>query len=327
MAIELEGCLARLLGAPVEVERAVLLPGGASKEAWTVDVKTPEKRLELLVRRAGGGVIYSETLSLELECRVLGTAYESGVKAPMSYGFIEDLAGREAFVMERIKGESIGRRIVQRPEFEKTRAALPHQLAEELARIHAVPLDDLPPLPGAHAKPATDHVIATLERELDHIGEPHPVIELGLAWLREHVPQSHGIVLNHGDYRVGNFMVDGDGLVGVLDWEFAHFGDPAEDLAWPLVRAWRFGMDHLRLGGVGPVEPYLKRYNELTGCDVTLAELFYWEVVGNVRWAIGALNQARRHLSGQERSVELAILGRLAAEVEYEILHLLERGN
>jgi aminoglycoside phosphotransferase (APT) family kinase protein len=122
-------------------------------------------------------------------------------------------------------------------------------------------------------------------------------------------------------------MVDEEGLVGILDWEFAHLGDPAEDLAWPLVRAWRFGVDHLRLGGIGEVEPYLEHYNALTGRRITFEELFYWEVAGNVRWAIGSLNQAKRHLSGQERSVELAVIGRLASEVEYELLSLLERGS
>ena len=120
-------------------------------------------------------------------------------------------------------------------------------------------------------------------------------------------------------------MVDPHGLVAVLDWEFAHVADPAEDLAWPLVRAWRFGADHRRLGGVGEVEPYLERYAQLTGREVPLEELYAWEVLGNCKWAIGSLSQARRHLRGEERSVELAILGRLAAEKEYELLDLIER--
>jgi aminoglycoside phosphotransferase (APT) family kinase protein len=324
---ELGEPLTALLEVPVEVERAELIPGGASKDTCVVDAVTPEGELELLVRRAAGGVIYSETLSLEQEYKVLQVAYEAGIKAPKPYGYLEDLAGREAFVMERLEGESVGRRVVQKPEFETTREALPEQLAEELSKIHAIPLEQLPPLPGARTEPATDHVLSTLERELDDLEEPHPAIELGLLWLREHVPASHGIVLNHGDFRVGNFMVDEEGLVGILDWEFAHLGDPAEDLAWPLVRAWRFGVDHLRLGGIGDVEPYLEHYNTLTGRQITLEELFYWEVAGNVRWAIGSLNQAERHLSGQERSVELAVIGRLASEVEYEILSLLERGS
>src|SRR5207244_12832226 len=110
-------------------------------------------------------------------------------------------------------------------------------------------------------------------------------------------------------------------------WEFGHRGDPAEDVAWPLVRAWRFGVDELHLGGIGEVEPYLERYNVLTGRHITLASLGYWEIVGNLKWAIGALTQSRRHLSGQQRSVELAVLGRLAAEMEFELLHLLERAG
>ena len=56
-------------------------------------------------------------------------------------------------------------------------------------------------------------------------------------------------------------------------------------------------------------------------------ELDYWELAGNVGWAIGCLTQAQRHLRGQDRSVELAILGRLGAEVEYEICHLLEQAG
>lgn len=324
---DLEEQLPGLLGVPVEVERAVIIVGGASKEAWVVDARTPEGTMELFVRRAAGGVIYSETLSLEQEYEVLRTAHEWGVKAPKPHGYLESLDGREAFVMERLEGESIGRRIVQRPEFEAVRDVLPRQMAEELPKIHAISLDDLPPLPGPREKPAVTHVLKVLERELEALEEPHPAVTLGLLWLRENPPQSHGIVLSHGDFRVGNLILDEQGLRGVIDWEFAHLGDPAEDLAWPLVRAWRFGVDHLRVGGVGEAEQYLERYNALAGREISLQDLFYWEVVGNVRWAIGALNQARRHLSGQERSVELAILGRLAAEVEYEILYLLERGE
>ena len=113
-------------------------------------------------------------------------------------------------------------------------------------------------------------------------------------------------------------LVAANGL-GILEREIA--------LGAPLVRAWRFGIDQLRLGGIGEVEPYLERYNALTGRHITLASLDYWEIVGNLKWAIGALTQSRRHLSGQQRSVELAVLGRLAAEMEFELLHLLERAG
>ncbi len=319
----LRTCLVPFFGADIAVERLALLPGGASKEAWAVDLRTGEGTRELLVRRAGGGVIHSRTLPLEREYRVVAVAHDAGVRVPRPYAFLEDLAGRPAFVSERVAGETIGRRIVQRPELAAARAALPEQMAKELAKIHAIPLEAVAFLGRADA----GEVVQRLEHELDAADEPHPAIELGIAWARRHAPDRRAAVLDHGDFRVGNLVVGERGLEYVLDWEFAHLGDPAEDVAWPLVRSWRFGADDLRLGGVGQVGPYLERYNALTGRDVSLEELRYWEVVGNVKWAIGRVTQSRRHLSGQERSVELAVLGRLAAEVEYELLHLLEQAS
>jgi aminoglycoside phosphotransferase (APT) family kinase protein len=292
------------------ISEPVLLPGGASKEAWAVDAG--ERRL--LVRRAAVGVIHRHTLSLRHEFEVLQLAHAAGVKVPEPVLYIEDLDGREAFVMERIHGETIGRRIVR---MDTVPERLPLQMAEELAKIHALPAAELPFLAAT--------TIDRLVDELDEIGEPRPAIELGLWWLREHRPPPREPVVVHGDFRIGNLAVDEDGLVGVLDWEFAHLDDPARDISFSLVRAWRFGADDLRLGGIGHVEPYLERYNELTGFDVRPEELDYWELAGNVGWAIGCLTQAQRHLTGQDRSVELAILGRLGAEVEYEICHLLER--
>jgi aminoglycoside phosphotransferase (APT) family kinase protein len=305
--------LDRILGRAVELSEPVLLAGGASKEAWAVDADGEP----LLVRRAAGGVIHRHTLSLADEFATIEAAFDAGVKVPRPYGYIPDLAGREAFVMERLQGETIGRRIVQKPELEHARFLLPVQMAEELAKIHAIRPARVPHLAEASLERMVD--------ELDEVDEPHPAIELGLWWLRENRPPPRKRVVVHGDYRIGNLVVNEDGLVGVLDWEFAHLDDPVRDLAFALVRAWRFGVPVKRLGGIGHVDLYLESYNELTGLDVRPDELDYWELAGNVGWAIGCLTQMQRHLTGQDRSVELATLGRLGAEVEYEILHLLEK--
>jgi aminoglycoside phosphotransferase (APT) family kinase protein len=302
----LKDAFAAALGAPVE--RAVLLAGGASKEAWGVD----SEGRELLIRRAAGGVIHQATLSLEHEFEVLRAAHEAGVKVPEPIAYLGDVEGREAFVMARIHGETIGRRIVKRPP-----PGLDLELAEELAKIHAIAPARLPFLEAGDA-------IARFYDELDSVAEPHPAIELGLHWVKERLPTHREPVVVHGDWRIGNIAVDEHGLAAVLDWEFAHLADPVEDLAWPFVRAWRFGADDRRLGGVAEPERYLERYAELTGVEVTSDELLVWEVFGNVKWAVGCLTQSRRHLNGQERSVELAVLGRLAAEMEYELLDLIE---
>jgi aminoglycoside phosphotransferase (APT) family kinase protein len=316
--------LAELLGPGTRVERAALLAGGASMEAWAVDARTSRGPLALLVRRAAGGRIFSEALPLSHEFRVLQVAREAGVTVPRPYGHFADLGGREAFAMERLEGEPVGRRVVQKPELAAARAALPVQMADELARIHAIDPARLEFLPGARDARPLQRSLDVLEAQLDKVGEPHPAIELGLLRLRRELPEDGPRVVCHGDFRVGNLMVGVSGLVGVLDWEFAHVGDPREDLAWPMVRAWRFGRDELRLGGIAQPDAFLARYAELTGRRVTAGELRIFELLGNVRWAVGALTQARRHLAREERSVELAILGRLAAEVEHEVLALVE---
>jgi aminoglycoside phosphotransferase (APT) family kinase protein len=309
MIAEMREALESVLRA--QISEPVLLAGGASKEAWAVDADGEK----LLVRRAAVGVIHKHTLSLADEFAVLEAAHEAGVKAPRPIAYIPDLDGREAFVMERLEGETIGRRIVR---MEGLPPELPTQLADELSTIHAIPRTRLPFLQEANLERMVD--------EFDEVGEARPAIELGLWWLREHRPPPRRPVVVHGDYRIGNVVVRAqDGLVGVLDWEFAHVDEPVRDLAFALVRAWRFGVPGKRLGGIGDVEPYLERYNELTGFDVRSEELDYWELAGNVGWAIGCLTQMQRHLSGLDRSVELAVLGRLGAEVEYEICHLLEK--
>ena len=285
-----------------------LLAGGASKEAWAVDVEGEP----LLVRRASRGVIHAATLSLEDEFHVLEAAAEAGVKVPRPVAYLGELGGREAFAMERVEGETIGRRIARNPP-----PGLDVQLADELAKIHAIPPDRLPFL-------GSGDILERFEGELDSVGDPHPAIEYGLWWLREHRPAPLPDVVTHGDFRIGNVVVSEGGLEYLLDWEFAHLSDPREDLAWPLVRAWRFGADERRLGGVGEVKPYLERYAELTGRAVSEEELYWWEVLGNVKWATGCLTQCRRHLTGLDRSVEYAVLGRMAAEMEYELLHLIE---
>ena len=182
-----------------------------------------------------------------------------------------------------------------------------------LAFLHA-------PAPGQTAAQA---VLDELEVDLRAIDEPHPALELALRWLRAHDPGSADLVLVHGDFRVGNFMIGTDGLHGVLDWELVHVGDPHEDLGWMCVRAWRFGKDTLPAGGLSTREAFYAAYARASGRRVDPQRVFYWEVLGNLRWALIALGQAGRHLSGQELSIELASLGRVTAEMELELLRLI----
>ena len=119
--------------------QATQLAGGASKEAWAV---TTADGRELLLRRAGGGVIHVDTLSLRDEFAVISAARDAGVRVPEPIAYLGDLDGREAFVMELVHGETIGRRIVKAPP-----PGLDVQMADELAKVHSIPVSALPQLP------------------------------------------------------------------------------------------------------------------------------------------------------------------------------------
>jgi aminoglycoside phosphotransferase (APT) family kinase protein len=328
----LESYLSSAAGAPARIASVLPLAGGASRECWAVDVEIssgPDAgRHGLVLRRDAGGVLSEESLTREEEFQVLCAAHAEGVRAPRPRwcGTDPALLGGPFFLMERLPGEAVGRRIARDPALAQARGGLAAEMGQELARIHAIdpgrhPLDFLPhPEPGlSPARTTLEHLAQGLWQR----GEPHPVLELALRWLTEHAPECESPVLVHGDFRLGNVLVRPEGLAGVLDWEFAHLGDPHEDLAWPLVRSWRFGAETLRFGGISAPEPFLEAYEAASGRRVDPAALAYWEVMGNFRWAVGCLVQADRHLRGLARSVELASLGRKAAEVEWELLELI----
>jgi aminoglycoside phosphotransferase (APT) family kinase protein len=220
-----------------------------------------------------------------------------------------------------VDGESVGPRVLRREELASARQRLPAQWGEALARIHSIDAGATG-LPQAGDDPALAQV-EHWEQAIDEIGEPLPVLELGLRWLRANRPAPATPGLVHGDFRLGNFIVDERGLAAVIDWELAHLGDSAEDLAWLCIRSWRFGQDSHEAGGVGDSEQLLSAY-EAAGGDRPDPDRFrYWSVFGNLKWAVICARQAHDHTTGLRRSHELASLGRRICEPEWDMLELI----
>jgi len=327
IADRLQAFLAKETGGSARVEGLRAMPGGASRAAYAFDLDVAAGpwagRHALVLRLDLGGKIYEASLERDEEFEVLARAAQGGVPVPRVCFRSRDpeALGRGFLVMERVDGETIGRRIVSLPELSDARKALPEQMGRALARIHALdpePLGFLP-RPWAGSSPAR-RVLDGARGELDRIGGAHPGLEAGFRWFEENAPESADRVLVHGDFRLGNMIVGPDGLRAVIDWEFASVGDPHEDLAWPFVRDWRFGLDHRRFGGISDGEDFFSSYEAASGRRIDRARAAYWEALGNFRWALGCLTQAHRHLSGAEPSVELASLGRRSAEMELEML-------
>lgn len=314
----------------VRIERAERLPGGASRQTWVIALD-PASARELphkLVLRCDppGSHLPGQRRD---EYRLLEVVRDCGVPVPRVFWLASDGSafGTPGFFMEWLEGETVPRRLLREASYEAARKALPDQLAQALARIHAVDwqahrLDFLP-------CPAAEQPAALFELErFEHLyravtPDPHPAFELAFRWLRERAVYEDRRTLVHGDFRLGNVLVGQDGLRAVLDWELAHIGDPMEDLGWLCVRSWRFGQDTLPVAGLAQREEFYRAYERASGHPVDPRRVRYWEVLGNLKWGIITILQARGFLDGTSNNVELATIGRRTAETEWELLQLL----
>lgn len=317
--VRLERYLSARLTGDVRVNGLRMLPGGASRETWAFDAETGAETLSLVLRRDPPGRPGVRDCAHEL--RLLQAAAAAGVPVPAAWWgeSSPEALGAPFLVMDRVEGETIPRRILREPALAPVRELLVAQCAAALARVHRIPRDGLGFL-GEARSPA--QLVDGQQAVLDSLGEPHPVFELALRWLRARTPGARPPAVVHGDFRLGNVVVGAEGLRAVLDWELAHAGDPVEDLGWFCVRAWRFGSDRLPAGGLGSREELLRAYRSAGGADVDPEDLRYWEVYGTLRWGVMCAIQASVHLSGAVRSVELAAIGRRACEMEWALLAL-----
>ncbi|ORV92339.1 acyl-CoA dehydrogenase [Mycobacterium interjectum] len=325
LAAKLARVLAPELGAGSEslaIERLRALTGGASRTTWAFDAVTGEQRRALILRTGPPDDVHA---GMELEARAQAAAAAAGAPVPHILVAADSVAalGNPFLICDEIKGETIVRRIQRRLEADgghAPRTELLRQCARALAAIHRAD----PTIPGlAHE----DQLVQWRER-LDTMGDTTATFEWAFRWLAAHRPGPSAPVLVHGDYRMGNLIVDGSNLAAVLDWELVHLGEACEDLAWFCIRAWRFGAPAgLGAGGLGSVESFVRAYEEASATTVDRVAFHWWLVLATLRWGVICRYQAERHLSGEFRSVELATIGRRVCETEWDLLDLLELGR
>jgi aminoglycoside phosphotransferase (APT) family kinase protein len=317
----------------VEITGLTPLRGGAIQENWAIDARISGGPLagdQRLVLRTAAPTGVAASLSRLQEFAVLKAAFAAGVTVPEPLFASDDTVvfGKPFFIMRRVNGIAAAHRITRDPAFESAFPVIAERLGRELARIHTIrpPRPDLAFLPAyEEAVPAWQ--IAGFRAYLDRHPMPRPVLEWGIRWLETQIPPPAAPVLCHHDFRTGNYMLDGAALTGILDWEFAGWGDPDEDIGWFCCKGWRFARLHREAGGIADRAPFYLGYESESGRSIDPQRVFFWEVLANVRWAVIALQQSDRYMIGGERNLDLALTGRRATECELEILMLLDPGG
>lgn len=313
---------------PVEINRVEKMSGGAIQENWALDISVAAGKWagdHALVLRKDAATQVTASHGRREEYRLLKAAKVQGVPVPTPCFLCEDQAvlGHPFFLMHRLQGTAAGHQLTKgdgKPRLVKA-------LGQTLARIHNIipPVPDLDFLGAPPTMPAQTSV-ETYRGYLDEIGATRPALEYGLAWLERNAPASSRVTLCHRDYRTGNLMVDGDMLAGVLDWEFAGWNDPMEDIGWFMARCWRFASPEKEAGGLGEREDFYQAYEAEAGYPIDRDQVPYWEVMAHARWAAIACQQAHRHASGAEVSLELALTAYVVPELELEILKMTGEG-
>ncbi len=294
------------------VENLVRLSGGANMESSSFDFAGAGY---VLRRAPSAEMMAGRPFGHDVEAAIIRAALAGGVKAPVITCELSESDGiGTGYVMKRVEAEVNPAKILAGPP-----PSLIADLARELARIHALPVERLSILTLDTAT-----ALADLKSRFCDYGGDRPILALALRWLEDNVPAPVSPVLVHGDFRMGNLMVDGRGLAAVLDWELAHLGDAHEDLAYGCMTVWRFGHIDRPAFGVSDLETYFAAYEAESGTKVEPARFRFWLIYRTFWWALGCMQMADIWRSGVDPSLERAVIGRRTSENELDLLMLLE---
>ena len=321
---ELIDWVARKTGSAVVDAQLAPLLNGAVLRHWRLDLELRGGRYggtQSWVLRADGLTSLGMGLTRSREFALQRVLHAAGLKVaePLFMCCDKAVLGAPFFAMRFVAGESDGGTIVAAGANEP----LAEALGAELARLHCLDgANRLRFLPQAPADAATAR-IAVLAHGLRYDDDPHPVADWALRWLTAHKPApARRPVLCHGDFRTGNYLVADGTLAAVLDWDFAGWSDPDEDIAWFCARAWRFGAKERAAGGVASRAAFYQGYEAAAARRIDAYRIHYWETMAALRWLVIALKQRDRFLRQGESSLDLALTGRRVAECEHEILAL-----
>ncbi|MEH6638800.1 MAG: phosphotransferase family protein [Porticoccaceae bacterium] len=316
--LRLESAVRRRLGSDASIANVDVATLGASNRTLLFDLLDGNTTRRLVLRQETYRSPVSPFLSPHDQYCIHQVVHSHGLAIPEPIFELDETDELDrGFVVACIDGETLPKTLLGDSAFAPARSCFAAQSGEFFARLHAIPVAELPFL--ADSTDSIDPLNAQRQR-YDSYQESHPGIEVGLRWLENNRPQRRAPKLIHGDYRVGNLLLDHQGITGVLDWECAHQGNAMEDIGWLCLRSWRFGRIDKPVGGMGPRSELYAAYSANGGETVDPEEVRWWEIFASLKWAILNIMQADGHVRGERRSLPFACCGRNAAMIEYDML-------
>ena len=293
----MEAALARYLeshlpASNVRISGLLRIPGGASRETWMFeaawDGEGGAQSQPLIVRKDPPASLLDT--DREVEYAFYSTFWGTSVPVPRMRWLEQDASvlGGPFFIMDRILGCEVNTRLPQTPPYVPVQPVLAKNMYDILGAIAThdwaagpVAKVQTAPTPETAWTAQLDHWEAIIDAEEI---SPQPITRAAIRWLRGNPPPpAQRVSVVHGDYRVGNFLYQADGsILGVLDWEMAHLGDPIEDLAYSFNESWRWARDE-RPGGIVDRETAIKLWEDASGMKVDPAALHWWELFNSVK--------------------------------------------
>ena len=299
------------------------LTGGASAETWKFKFSNEKNSEHLILRRGSGkksplAVLKSEEAEIQRKVKSFGAPVPEIVAISL-----DDKDLGDAYLMNLIPGESIARKILRDDKFSLAREKLSFQCGEALAKIHSVDLKDFSKVPKKPIEEELERLYLTYKSFKQSL----PVFEYAFKWLNRQDFTKRKDALVHGDFRLGNLMIDESGLAAVIDWEMVSIGNPMLDIGWMCINSWRFGQSDKVVGGFGDLDEFLQGYSSISKEKIAKDEVRIWQILGTLRWGVICLIQVYAHLNGDVNSLEKAAIGRRVSETEIDLVDLLFLGG
>jgi aminoglycoside phosphotransferase (APT) family kinase protein len=284
----------------IRIDDLTPVSGGNARKAYRFDfIQDDHPAMPcIMLMQAGAGQLESD---LTTEFRVIEALNDTDVPSPRALWLDADgkELGSPTVIMERVRGVT-DILALRAPEPASRNRAVALAFAEAGAKLHAVDVTGLDFL-GAPTRENAAAIQVSLWKAqfLKHRMEPHPAIAFAFQWLKANAPAAERISLVHGDFRLGNFLYEGEEITALLDWEMAHLGDPVEDIAWAYRSLWTPEM-HV------PIDEFVRHYAASGGISVKPETLLFYRLFSEIKHAVISLTAAKSFADGRTRNLRLA---------------------